>query len=149
MTEGRTIDLQQFVDIGDRQYCITLFAPTRALKLLTRLTKLLGEPMAVMSAAEGGGPEKVFELLPKATKALMERLGDEEAVVKLVKDLLECATRDRKQITFDTEFQGRLGDMMKLLSKVVEIQFQDFFKALGENLQGAEGESKPPPAASA
>ena len=136
MSEGREIEMQRFLDIGDRTYCITLFAPTRALKLLARLTRLLGEPMAVMAAADQG--TKALELLPKATRALMERLGDEDEVVGLVKDLLNCVSRDRKPITFDLEFQGRLGDMMKLLSKVVEVQFQDFYTALGQSLQGEE-----------
>lgn len=143
MSEGRTIELQQSYEIEDRVYTINLFAPTKAVKLLTRLTRLVGEPIAVMSQAEGGKPEKVLEILPKATRALMERLGDEEEVLSLVKDLLANTTRDKKNIVFDSEFHGRLGAMMKLLTKVIEVNFEDFFKALGENLQGEEKAAPP------
>lgn len=137
---GRTINLNTFVVIGEENYCITLFSPTKALKLLTRLTKMVGEPMAVMAAtADGKSP---LELLPQAVKALMERMDDEGAVISLITNLLECVTKDKKAINIDLEFQGRLGDMMKLLSKVVEVQFEDFYAALGESLQGVEPAQK-------
>jgi hypothetical protein len=134
MENGRTVQLSHHVVVDDQQYTITLFSPTRALKLLARITKLAGESMAVMAKAGAGGDP--VDLLPQAVKQLLARL-DEDEVVSLAKELCACVTVEKRPITFDLEFHGRLGTMAKLIGKVVEIQFTDFYSALGDSVRGA------------
>ena len=137
-TEGRTVQLTHHVVIDNQQFTISLFAPTRALKLLARLTKLAGEGMAVMAKA-GGKDADPLQLLPEAVKIILSRL-DEDEFVGLVKELMASVTVDKKLINFDIAFQGRLGLLMKLLAKVIEVQFLDFYTALGESVQGVKEE---------
>ena len=137
-TEGRTVQLTHHVVIDSQQFTISLFAPTRALKILARLTKLAGEGMAVMAQAGGKGADPLL-LLPQAVKIILSRL-DEDEFVGLTKELVACVSVDKKMLTFDTFFQGRLGLLMKVLSKVIEVQFLDFYTALGESMQGVQEE---------
>lgn len=134
MQEGRTVELQQTCEIDDVAYGIMLFAPTRALKLQIRLAKIIAAPMAEM--AKAAGDVDPLTILPTAVKLLMEKMADEEEVVGLIKDMMTCVTREKKQLNFDLEFHGRLGTMLKLLLKVIEVQFQDFTEALSGSLKG-------------
>lgn len=137
--QARGIEYNKSFAIGGETYTITLFSPTRAVKLATKLSKLVLEPLSVMAGASGNknNPDqnKVVELLPQAIRSLTQRL-DEDEVLDLIRELMTSVSKNKKQIQFDLEFTGRLGDMVKLVYKIIEVQFEDFIIALGEMLQG-------------
>src|SRR5258708_6845566 len=79
--------------IDGHVYTFTQFNATLALKMLTRLMKICGEPLAIAIAAAQSG-DKVLdkkqlnaELLSKAVGALVDRL-DEDGVLLLVKTMV-------------------------------------------------------------
>lgn len=117
------------IEIGGSRYTIRMFTPTKALKVLTRLTKLVGEPLA---QAANGMDKDLAEVLPRIVHTLIERL-DEQEVERLIKeDLIDAVLFEGvpvKQI-FDLHFQGRIGDLFKVLIEVVKYNYQDFFKGL-------------------
>ena len=131
---GREVELQKEVLIDGQEYKIHMLPPSRAFKLAVRLTKFVGEPVAAMAANAGDG-ERVASVLPAAVKSLMANL-DEEGTLELIKQLLDSVTQKNKQLNFEIHFAGKLGHMLKLTSKVVEVQFSDFFESIGEMVSG-------------
>lgn len=111
---------------GDTEYMITMLPPSRAIKLLTKLTKIVGEPMAKMAAAAG---DQKDEMIPMAIAALTSKLEAEE-VLALVKELMTCVTKDNKSINFETEFMGKLGTVLKLCKEVLEVNYSDFLEEI-------------------
>jgi hypothetical protein len=119
------IQTQQIV-VDGATYSVTQFSATKGMKLLTRLTKILGEPMSVFMSDENADAQKV---LPVAIAALSERL-EEDMVVQTVKELMDGVRDSDGPIQFDTHFAGKFGHLFKLLAKILEVQYGDFFGAL-------------------
>jgi hypothetical protein len=89
-------------------------------------------------AAAGGEASKATEALPAAVRALCQNLNEKE-VLDLIKELLTSATQKNNPVNFEEHFQGRLGHMIKVVAKVVEVQFADFFTELGLSVADALG----------
>lgn len=124
------------------------FGATHSLKILTKLTKLIGEPLTLAFTAMLDGEKKLGaeveapatkksildrkingKMLGEAVKALVDKL-DEDEVLSLVQQL--CAQSllcDGKKIIFDSHYEGRLGHLFKVLGAALEVQYGDF---LGE-----------------
>jgi len=132
---GNNPELQRMVTVDGEEYKIVTFGPTKAFTLAARLTKFIGEPLASMAGAVGS-EQKAAEMLPLAVKSLCNNL-DEDAVLSLIKELLNSVSQRNKMLDFEQHFQGRLGHMIKLVGKVVEVQFADFFSELGGSLAEA------------
>jgi hypothetical protein len=130
---------QKVVLIDGDEFKINIFAPSRSLKLLARITKLIGEPLMMMAGGKGDR-SLAAELLPKAMRALTERM-DEQQILNIIQELLASVTYQNKQITLDIDFHGRLGLLTKVLKEVVEAQYVDFFEAVA----GMMGEEVPTP----
>jgi hypothetical protein len=131
--ERRTID--------DRVYDFYQVSPKIALKVLTRVTKLLGEPLGVLGGQLAGSKkdgiaalldQDTSELLPKAMNMFIARL-DENEVQQMIDWLLQpvhVQTPDDKgtrQIMFERDFQGKIGHLMKVVLAALEVNFADFF----------------------
>jgi len=124
--------------IDGTNYTITQFGATKSMKLLTRLSKIVGEPLGEI--ASGFDSKKNLldqefdgKMIGHAVKALVDNL-DEDHVVDTLKQLLSCvlhngATLDK---TFDIHFQGRLGHMFKVVFAALEVQYKDFLGGIGE-----------------
>lgn len=120
------------VTLGETLYRIQHFNPTKALSILTRLTKTVGPTLAVFTSAQGKNQEEILDLLPNAVQALVEKI-DETETPKLIKDLFECVTFNGSQKvseSFEFHFQGKMGVMFQLLIEVVKFQFSDFLSVL-------------------
>jgi len=141
--------------IDGELYEVTQFPATQALRHLTTLTRLLGEPLTEAAGVVGeiddlGGfldmdvsdaVGAVIPFLSKAVKALVAKL-DEAEVETLVKSLLEHthSTLEGKAVVvgrvFDTYFAGRLGHLFKVLGFVLEVNYRDFFPEGGVDVGG-------------
>ena len=135
---------QKDFSLDGETYRITMFPADQGLKVLTKLVKLVGEPMMEMAKMQQD-KEAMFDHLASAIRSLSLKLDDEN-VVSLCKQLSSCVikdgdgsmTLDRK---FNTHFSGRLGHMFKLMVEVVNFNFADFLDVLA--LQNHAGSAKP------
>lgn len=134
------IQYQTIASVDNFNYKIVAFGPSQGFKLAARLMKFVGEPVAAMASA-AGNEAKALEVIPLAVKALCSNL-DEDSVLSLIKELLTSVVYQNKQINFEEHFQGRLGHMMKVVGKVVEFQFKDFFTELGDSFASAMSKPK-------
>lgn len=116
------------VEVDGVTYTLQKFTARKGLGMLTRLFKLIGEPMSAFAAAMD---KDIGEVIPQAVKALVERM-DETATITLIEDILKGVTigGGSQQPTLDTHFQGELGHLFKLLMKALEFQYGDFLSAL-------------------
>lgn len=97
---------------------------------MTRLLKLAGGPLAKMFRSLPADKsildaEINMQLLGDAVEDLVSRL-DEGEVVDLIRRLLACTRADNREVTpqFDTLFQGRFATLFKVLSLVIEANYQ-------------------------
>ena len=136
-TKSRKID-------GD-EYTCTQFPPQKALRILTKLTKHIGEPLAVLMKAEKGETKNLLNkdiselFIGEAIAALGGSLGDDD-LYDLAQEVCESVIINMKatkktQISgqlegaiFDEQFTGPKG--LKTLFKVVgfalEVNYGDF-----------------------
>lgn len=131
--------VEKYVD--GTEYKIEQFPATKSLRILTTLTKILGEPLSMAFALaknEGMNDEKEAEILGKAVGTLCAKL-DEDQVIHLVKELVaSCLKGEGAKIQFETEFQGKIGHLFKLLKAILEVQYGDFLGELSSLTGGSE-----------
>lgn len=143
-------------EIDGRTYEFTQFGTTLSLKLLARLTKIIGEPLAIALGGLKTPPGKKVnladmdvsgDLLGKAVKALIDRL-DENEVVALVKTLAsEHMLCDNAKIIFDAHYSGNMGHLLHVLMASLEVQYGNFFAGWSDRVLSPSEttvESKPP-----
>jgi len=135
----------QRTTIGDVQYNVTPMSPIKASKLLTRLLKIVGEPIGKLANMKKEGGKGLLEqqidgkLISEALSALTEKL-DEDEMETLLKKIIHSDyvtfTTDgdayKKLTSIDghfTEFGG-MGAMFKLARFVLETNYSDFLKDL-------------------
>lgn len=124
---GRELILRE---VDGQTYQIEQFGPTKAIKVLTKLVKIVGEPLALAIGGAGLSKEAQAEIFGKAIGAISTRINEEE-VVGMLKTLAEsCLKGDQgAKINFELDFAGKLGHLFKLCKAVLEVQYGDF---LGE-----------------
>lgn len=124
--------------IDGHTYEFQTMGAKQSVKMLIRLSKILGEPISI-AASFLAGPGKLSEreispdAIPSAVKALLARVDQDDAL-----DIIETLTSknvlcDHKPIVFDKHFEGRLGHLFQVLKAALEVQYGNFIEGiLGE-----------------
>lgn len=134
-------------DIDGKHYEFEQFTATVALKTLAKLTKILGEPMAIALGGfikddKPGATKKPgildrevnSDVMAKAVKALIERL-DEDEVVILVKQLTSTGVLcDNVKINFDEHFRGEMAHLFSVVAVALEAQYGNFIGAITDRI---------------
>lgn len=119
--------------IGGVEYIATQFPPRKSLKVLTRLTRVIGQPlMKLMNSVDGEKgilDQDVSKLdIGGAISALGNALGDDD-LYEIAVEVCECVTADGVQLIgdkLDVHFTGKLDDMFKVVAFAVEVNYQNF-----------------------
>ena len=114
--------------LDDVHYLATQYDATKALKLLIRLSKIIGKPLGILTSQTDNEALKQG-LIGDAIDALTQRI-DADETLNLIDQILKCVTifdgDTNRQIIFDIDFQGKLGHLFKLLKEVLTFQYSDF-----------------------
>lgn len=116
--------------IGEHVYTISQFPAEQATKVLVKLSHIVGESISLF--ASGVGDKQALKaIIPKALTAMIYRLDPDQTVV-ILKELMSCCIiRGQGSTTADkvynTHFQGKLGDVMKLAVEVINFNYENFF----------------------
>lgn len=124
--------------VDGQKYNVTQFSASKGMKLLTRLVKILGEPMASFLSNPDAQQEQAFQV---ALGSLSDKL-DEDVVLNTVKELVDSVSTSEGPIQFDLHFAGRFGHLFKVLGEVLKIQYGDFFGVLVAKGSGALAKKK-------
>lgn len=129
-------------EVDSHTYSFSKYGAKESLKVLTRLTRIIGEPLAIgMAAASGKKSGKSLldteidpDIIGKAVRALVDRL-DEDEVMGLIEKLTSVGVLcDGKKINFDVHYNGKLPHLFKVLWAAIEVQYGNFFDELTEKL---------------
>lgn len=128
------------VEIGGVEYSLGQIPAMKSWKLMTRLLKIVGGPLA--NAANGKSDDLLDMDVGQIIGPLVENLDSPDAE-SIVKELLKYAwvnvDGQSKQVDTiaDTHFAGRIGDMVELIIEQVKFQYSDVFQKLGSKLGGS------------
>ena len=139
--------------INEHKYYVRQLPPTKALPLKFKLTKILGAALPSLltgkekpSATEEENNEnknKQAEAFGRALESLFSVINPDE-MMELIKTVIETATRDGKRImdgggdqviSFDDAFQDSYQEMYQVLFFVLEVNFGNFIKGFGLDLE--------------
>lgn len=140
-------ELVKELTLDEFSYTITMLNADEGLKLLTKLTKLIGKPLMELSKTQAD-QANALEHIKNAVGLLTEKM-DEDEVLSLIKRLLDCVIMKGDgsmsvKTKFNTHFRGRLGHLFKLLVEVVNHNFSDFLDVLPLANQSAGAVQKSP-----
>lgn len=145
MTTGLVV---KEIKVGDEilTYQFEQFNTTLAIRTLARLTKIIGEPLAIAMAGSTGGDFDVSgDVMGKAVKALVDRL-DEKEVLELLKllaaDKALCGENGGK-INFDEHYRGNIRLLFKVFQAALEVQYGNFIGAVRESFPGTTAKIPP------
>lgn len=121
------------IALDGKRYDTTQYSATFGLKLLTRLSKVIGKPLAILTTTDQDS-EVGADLISRAVEALTKEI-DEDSVLTLVLDILHTTTivangNERRPIEFNTDFAGCYGHLFRLIKEVLSFQYSDFFGEL-------------------
>lgn len=141
-------------EIDGAVYEFQQFRTTVSLTVLSKLSKLLGEPIMVALGAvlKGGkgkaGLKNLLEMdldpdaLAKAVRVLIDGMDDVK-VVALVQQLategILCDHKPLKASDFDFHFAGRLSHLVNVVKAQLEVQYGNFFGAISASPIPAAG----------
>lgn len=127
-------ELKKKIIDGD-QYEFTQFGAKKSLRILMKLSKIVGKPLAI-AATMAKGPGSILDkevnpdLIGEAVGALTEKL-DEDEVLDLLEEL---SSRDTvlcngKKIDFNSHYENRLDHLFKVVAAALEVQYGNFLGA--------------------
>ena len=121
-------------ELNGVKYAVTQFTARRALRLQAKLIKALGPFLFEISA----NPGHAMELLSNS-------ISDDTLEV-LVVEILSSTRKEGMELTpatIDMEFAGDIGTLFEVVRFALEVNFENFWKALG--IVKKEGQSVPEP----
>jgi hypothetical protein len=144
-------------EIDGHLYEFEQFGAKKATKLLVRIGRIAGGPLAIVGTQivgqkdRKGLAEKLnsAEVISRVIEALTQKLDENEVL-----DIIETFTGgdkvlcDGKKISFDHHYQNRLDHMFRVLWAALEVQYGNFFGALTALMPSvpAQASSQPPQA---
>lgn len=128
-------------EVDGRLYEFQQFTTTVALKTLSQIVQLVGEPLAALGLGDAGKQILQREVdLEKAAKALVAELagaGTDDAI-KVIKSLVsgDHVLCDHNKVLFDDHFRGPdgLSHLFRVVWAALEAQFGNFLGAVSARL---------------
>lgn len=131
--------MRQFIsfEVDDTQYQMLHLPVSKSIKVLTRLTKMISEPVGkAVSAVQSGGEASFLDqgvdmnLIGQAITTLGDRL-DEATVWNTILELLSTVEKANEQGGFtkvapEVDFIGKPGHLIKVITQAVTINYSDF-----------------------
>lgn len=128
------------IDLAGHNFEITHWSPTKVMKNLPKIGRYVAVPMATISGSMMSGGQNLSEALPTAILYLFEQM-EEDDLIKLFNLILEDVIVDGVgKVDIDVLFQDKVLDMVKLVAKVLEVNYGCFFTKDGfADLKGLLG----------
>jgi hypothetical protein len=123
-------------NIDGKEYVITQIAPSASIKILIRISKILGKPIGGAIGAMQFKPEKKnsilndtidTKLLGEAVSRIFENLNEDETI-DTIKLVLSGVYFSGQALNMEhPNFHGNILHLIKVYTKAMEVNFSDFF----------------------
>lgn len=115
------------IDLAGHNFEITHWSPTKVMKNLPKIGRYVAVPMATIGGSMATGGQNLSEALPTAILYLFEQM-EEDDLNKLFELILEDVIVDAGgKVDIDDVFQDKVFDLIKLVAKVLEVNYGCFF----------------------
>lgn len=117
--------------IGDSVYSVTQMPGLTALRMQSKLMRILGPSFAQMVSS--AGTKNLDAGFAPAVSLLVNQL-DPDTFETLVKDLMKGVRKNGQEITagiLNLDFAGNLNELFQVLQFVLEVNYSDFFQEGG------------------
>lgn len=126
--------------IDGKEYEFTQYGAKQGLKLLLRLGKIVGKPVALGWAAIGDKKEGAGflerdikgDILAQAVEALMSNASQDEVLDLCEEFAARGVLCDGMKIDFNLHYQRNYGLMFRVVQAALEVQYGNFFDALSD-----------------
>lgn len=128
------------IDLAGHNFEITHWSPTKVMKNLPKIGRYVAVPMATISGSMMNGGSNLSEALPTAILYLFEQMETDD-LEKLFNLILDDVIVDGvAKVDIDAVFQDKVFDLIKLVTKVLEVNYGCFFTKDGfADLKGLLG----------
>ena len=129
------------IDLAGHNFVITHWSPSKVMKNLPKIGRYVAVPMATISGSMMTGGQNLSDALPTAILYLFEQM-EQDDIEKLFALILEDVSVDGMagKVDIDALFQDKMLDLIKLVAKVLKINYGCFFTKDGfADLQGLLG----------
>lgn len=119
--------------IDDFKIMVTEMPAMRALRIQTRLLKIIGAPFCELINMKSDDEESENSCFSKAVNLLCQNLNEND-FENLVLELCQCVRVDgheMKKAFIDITFTAKLNTLFKILMYVLEVNYADFFQEGG------------------
>ena len=117
---------------GGKRFTIYHWAPSQVIRNMPKIGRLVAVPMGTMAGSAFAGEEGGFQdAIPTAILYVLDRI--EEGGMEIIDLMLDGIEVDSMagKIDIDEVFDGHVEDLLKLIQKVVEINYGCFFGKSG------------------
>lgn len=123
---------QEF-EVEGVKYLTTQYSGSKSIVLLAKLAKIIAKPAGALM--EGGLDMQLSQKIVTDIVDGITSSVEPEQLPALIKDILEgtilfMEDGKNRQIIIDTDFQGNLMSLFKILKEVLAFQYGDFFGAI-------------------
>lgn len=130
----------KLISVDGKNYTVVPYSTTGGLRLLTKLTAILGEPVIkVIKALPEGDLREVLsknikeinlDEVANGVAALFAKINEDQAET-LIKEILQNTLYQNSDVVsiFETHFQGEYRHLFKVVFKTLEAQYGDFLGA--------------------
>lgn len=135
---------QKSITIGTTEYRVTLMDAVSALKVQTKLVKLLGHGAVSLIGSTENAQEKVKQLIPLLMDNFNDELVNEIVLMLFEKGVFIAQGEFSKKLDFSNHFIGNPLDMWKLAGFIIGAnfglgeQFESILRTIGEEELKAE-----------
>lgn len=119
------------VILGEKEFTIEHWSPTKAMKNLPKVGKYFAVPMATIVGSLGTGGANLSEALPTACVYLFDQM-EEEDIMKFFNMVLEDVYFEGKnKFDIDEVFATDISELFELVAAVLKANYGCFFKKAG------------------
>ena len=116
------------IDLAGHNFVITHWSPTKAFKNIPKIGRYIAVPMASISGALMSGGQNLSDAIPTAVLYLFDQM-EQDNIEELFALIMDDVSVDGMagKVDIDDIFQGKMMDLIKLVAKVLEVNYGCFF----------------------
>lgn len=119
------------VTLGGRTFLISHWKATHAFRTIPKVGRYFAIPFATVIGSIMQGGQNFSEALPTACLYLFEKMEENDIIDLFDLILNDVYLEGSEKVNIDLHFDGKLDELLQLIIKVLEVNYDCFFKKDG------------------